>query len=148
MNTRQALIFELKRLALDRAETLDQLRQRAAELRAKPDWLWHELLVSFATWGNSRGWDGLIGNKENYNALAFDALAELSTEARAERVLEVCRRAKIRMPDKKAAMLCQNFEWLQARGGPAEVGAQILSHDSAKAVCAHLEQLAGIGPKY
>ena len=148
MNTRQTLITELKRLAVDRAETLDQLRQHAAEVRAKPDWLWHELLVSFATWGNSRGWDGLIGDKENYNALAFDALATLSAEARAERVLEVCRRAKIRMPDKKATMLCHNFDWLHARGGPADVGAQVLAHDSAKAVCAHLEKLAGVGPKY
>ena len=148
MSKRAVLISEISRLAHARAEKLDQLRQRAAEVRARSDWLWHELLVSFATWGNSRGWDGLIGDKENYNALNFSALATLSPEARAQQISEVCRRAKIRMPDKKAAMLYKNFDWLQARGGPAEVGAQVLSHDSAKEVCAHLERLVGIGPKY
>ncbi len=80
MNKRAVLISEISRLAHARAEKLDQLRQRAAEVRAHPDWLWHELLVSFATWGNSRGWDGMMGDKENYNALNFSALDELFEE--------------------------------------------------------------------
>ena len=52
-------------LAFEKKGTLDRLKEEYRQLK-RPDFIWYFLLQSFSTMGNSRGWDGLIGNQNNY----------------------------------------------------------------------------------
>ena len=46
---------------------------------ARPDFIWHYLLQSFATMGRASGWHGLIGNKANYERVMYPALGAFAT---------------------------------------------------------------------
>lgn len=107
------LISVIKKLADGKRETLDELKKENENL-SRPDFVWHYLLQSFSTWGNSRGWDGLMGTPENYERVAFDTLFRLDPFRRADQILETFRSAKIRMPDKKAVMASKCFSMIQA----------------------------------
>ena len=71
------MIDALKHLTPEMKETLRQRKEEGLEQKDRPDFVWHSLLQSFATMGNARGWDGLIGNEENYNRVTFEALSAL-----------------------------------------------------------------------
>jgi hypothetical protein len=68
-------------LAKKHREKLNELKAAARDLD-QPDWLWHSLLASASTLGNSRGYRGLIENEKNYNKVTFDSLAKLSKQDR------------------------------------------------------------------
>lgn len=145
---RSKLIQVITRLYDDEQAKLLQLKEQGEALRARPDWLWHEILVSFSTWGNSRGWHGLIGNQENYQQITYEALEQLSNEERKQRLIDVCRAAKIRRPDYKALYLDQNFMKIRAKGGVVALGQVIMACVSATEVTKHLKSFMGIGDKY
>lgn len=50
------LVAVIRRLAIEKRATLDRLKANYSDL-ARPDFLWHYLLQSFATMGRSAGWD-------------------------------------------------------------------------------------------
>ncbi len=145
---RQKLIKVITRLYSTEQDKLSKLKEQGQRLRAKPDWLWHELLVSFATWGNSRGWHGLIGNQENYQQITYEALDLLTDEDRKQRLINVCRAAKIRMPDRKAKYLNHNFEKIRAKGGVVTLGQEIMARQNETEICKQLKVFMGIGDKY
>ena len=115
---RQRLIDALKHLTPEMKETLRQRKEEGLEQKDRPDFVWHSLLQSFATMGNARGWDGLIGNEENYNRVTFEALSALD---RLENLDEVLRASKVRMPAKKAVWLDLDYEMIIEMGGPEAV---------------------------
>jgi hypothetical protein len=129
-------------------ERLAELKRFGQQNLQREDFIWHHLLQSFATMGNSRGARGLIGDKSNYERVTFEALALLDATARREELDEVLRLAKVRMPDKKATWLDENFEMIQDMGGPAEVKQKALAQVGKKAKIAFLKRFKGIGPKY
>jgi hypothetical protein len=45
-----------------------------AKLLKRPDFVWYELLLSFATMGNSRGAEGLMRTPANYRRVTFPSL--------------------------------------------------------------------------
>jgi hypothetical protein len=106
---RNRLISVVRRLAAEKRNELDRLKQEYSGL-ARPDFIWHYLLQSFSTMGRASGWHGLIGKKENYKLLTYNALAALDLEARRKQVQRACRAAKIRMPDKKADYILRCFD--------------------------------------
>jgi hypothetical protein len=106
------------------------------------------LLQSFATMGRSSGQEGLIRTPENYDRLRYDRLAALDPAARLAEIAEVCRRAKIRMPDKKAAWMAAGFARMEALGGPAAADAARRALADREEKEAFLRQFPGIGPKY
>ena len=61
------MVEALRHLTPDMEETLRRRKEGGLAQKDRTDFIWHSLLQSFATMGNARGWDGLIGNEENYN---------------------------------------------------------------------------------
>jgi hypothetical protein len=124
-----------------------KLKEGYAELR-RDDFVWHFLLQSFSTMGSSSGWKGLIGNKENYSQVTFDALTKLNDTDREQVVKTVCRVAKIRMPDKKAEYILGCFEVVRNFNGLKQTKGSLLSIPGREGKMKFLRQFPGIGPKY
>lgn len=145
---RRFLIDALRDLTPEMEETLRRNKEEGREEQDRPDFVWHFLLQSFATMGNSRGWDGLIGNPENYNRVTFEALRELDHLERLKALNEVLRAAKVRMPGKKAAWLNLNYEMIAEIGGPEETTRRALAQGDKEAKIAYMKRFHGIGDKY
>jgi hypothetical protein len=129
-------------------ERLHSLKASAANDHDRPDFVWHFLLQSFATMGNSRGWQGLIGTPRNYERVTYEHLLPLSPAARLEVLQATLRAAKIRMPDKKAAWLAHNITCIEAIGGEEQARAAALAAPGTQGKIAFMRQFAGIGDKY
>lgn len=136
-----------KKISLGKADYLEALKADYVNLR-REDFLWHFLLQSFATMGRSSGWHGLIGNKANYDRVTFEALDRLTPDARETTLKSVCREAKVRMPDRKAAFLLGCFERINMLGGPLAARDKLLALPGRDAKIRFLKQFPGIGPKY
>lgn len=80
---------------------LGTLKARSADLRRR-DSLWHFLLQSMATMGNSRGAIGLIEDRDTYDRVRFRALQVLARRERLRRLESTLRRAGVRYPQQKA----------------------------------------------
>jgi hypothetical protein len=83
---RRRLLGALRHLTPGMKETLRTRKEEGLEQRDRPDFMWHSFLQSFATMGNARGRDGLVGNKANYNLVTFEALSGLYSVERFERL--------------------------------------------------------------
>jgi hypothetical protein len=93
-----------------------------ANLLKRSDFVWHELLGSFATMGNSRGAEGLMRTPANYQRVTFPSLLKKrSAQSRLNELRTVLRLAKVRMADKKASWLADAFERIAKAGGPSSV---------------------------
>jgi hypothetical protein len=145
---RQRLLGALRHLTPDMKETLRKRKEEGLEQRDRSDFIWHSLLQSFATMGNARGWDGLVGNKSNYNLITFEALSGLNSVERLERLDKVLRASKVRMPGKKAAWLGLNHEMIVEIGGPQEARRQALAQNGREGKVAFMQRFHGIGDKY
>ncbi len=145
---RQRLLGALRHLTPDMKETLRKRKEEGLEQRDRPDFIWHSLLQSFATMGNARGWDGLVGNEANYNLLTFEALSGLDSVERLERLDKVLRASKVRMPGKKSAWLGLNHEMIVEMGGPEEARRQALAQNGRDGKVAFMLRFHGIGDKY
>jgi hypothetical protein len=141
------LALILKDVAEQNIEKLNELKQNHHDIK-RPDFIWHYLLQSFATMGNSKGWDGLIGEKKNYNRIVFDELETLSADERTKIVNEVCRIAKIRMPAKKAEFIIRCFDQINGLGGQEFAKEKLLSLEGRDKKINFLLQFHGIGEKY
>ena len=70
---------------------LDSVKQKLEELKRdaryleKPDFVWLSLVESFSSMGNSRGYDGLFGNPENYKRFTYEALSSLKGDGRLDK---------------------------------------------------------------
>jgi len=141
------LVKVVKRLAKEKKAELEKLKENHAEI-ARPDFLWHYLLQSFATWGRSSGWQGLIGNPANYKRVTYTALEALSEADRFRVACEVCRAAKVRWPDRKAKYILGCFERIHSMGGPDAAKEQLLAQPGREAKLRWLKEMPGIGDKY
>jgi thermostable 8-oxoguanine DNA glycosylase len=132
----------------------DKHRQRLEELKEdekhlnRPDFLWHYMLQSFSTLGSVRGWDGLIKDAENYQKVTYEALSKYSPARRLSRLKDTLRKAKVRMPDKKAGWLADNFERIKEIGGPEAAKEALLSKPDRNEKIKFLKAFSGIGDKY
>lgn len=145
---REQLIQILRRLTPAMRSQLEFLKNRGVRDRERPDFVWRSLLQSFATWGNSRGWDGLIENQENYSEVTIDALSRLSAEDRVKRLRETLARAKVYRSGPKANYLSENFKIIQDTGGLAAAKKAATSQPDRAAKIAFMQRFKGIGPKY
>jgi thermostable 8-oxoguanine DNA glycosylase len=115
----------------------------------RPDFVWHELLLSFATMGNSRGAEGLIRNHDNYKRVTFEALKRKGTNAsRLGELREVLRTAKVRMSDRKADWLTENYDRVAALGGPTRAKEALLNTEGREEKIKFWRGFKGIGKKY
>lgn len=133
---------------------LDSVKRKLEELKGdaryleRPDFVWVSLVESLSSMGNSRGYDGLFGDPENYKRITFEALSLLSPEDRLRLLTETLSAATVRMPHRKAEWLATDFEEIQTMGGPAKAKAALLSESGRDAKIAFLKRFAGIGDKY
>ena len=123
-------------------------READHEALERLDFVWHFLLQSFATMGNSRGWDGFIGNRDNYRRVTFEALSTLDRTERLKTLDEVLRAANVRMPGKKAVWIDLNHEMIAEMGGPKEAKKQALGQHGMEAKITFMKRFHGIGDKY
>jgi hypothetical protein len=137
----------VKPLAEKHRKTLEKRKKEEKQLK-RPDFLWHYMLQSFATYGNVRGWDGLIGNTENYEKVTYEALSKLSAARRLSRLEETLLKAKVRMPNKKAGWLAENFNRIKEMGGPEAAKEALLSKPDRNEKIKFLKAFSGIGDKY
>lgn len=115
----------------------------------RPDFVWHELLLSFATMGNSSGADGLIRNQHNYKRATFQALKRKRTSAsRLSLLHKVLRAAKVRMPDRKAHWLAENYNKVVSLGGPVRAKTKLLNAEGCEKKIEFWRSFKGIGKKY
>lgn len=126
---------------------LEELKKDASYLQ-RPDFLWLSLVESMSSMGNSRGYEGLFGNPENYRRITFEALSSLSPEGRLQELTGVLGAAAVRMPGRKAEWLAADFDRIQEMGGPEKTKDALLNKSGRDAKIAFLKQLAGIGDKY
>ena len=141
------LISVVRQLAAEKRVELDRHKENHADI-ARPDFLWHYLLQSFATMGRSAGWHGLIGNPTNYNRVTYSALEALPAADRLRVAQEVCRAAKVRMPDIKAGYILGCFERIRGIGGLEAAKARLLAQHGREAKIQWLKAMPGIGDKY
>jgi len=127
---------------------LNKMKKEGNAWLEKDDFLWHHLLQSFATMGSSSGWDGLIGNTENYVKITYNALDALNPKARETQVREVCLKAKIRWPNKKAEHILDCHTRVKGMGGPLATKNILLNMPGRDAKIAFLKSFPGIGKKY
>jgi hypothetical protein len=141
-----AAIKELSQID-DVKSKLEELKKDASYLQ-RPDFLWLSLVESMSSMGNSRGYDGLFGNPDNYKKITFEALSLLPPESRLQVLAETLGAAAVRMPAQKAEWLVLDFEKIEAMGGPAKAKDALLSQPGRDAKIAFLIRFAGIGDKY
>lgn len=127
---------------------LVELKEKCSAGFKRDDFIWHYLLQSFSTMGNSSGWHGLIGDKDNYNQVTFDKLSELDEEARAAVVEKTCIAAKIRMPGKKASYILGCFKLVNELGGLLAAKKELMAAKGREGKIEFMRQFPGIGPKY
>lgn len=144
---RTNLINALKEIPIYMSERLSNLKAEKVGLE-RPDFIWHYLLQSFSTMGNSRGHEGLILNKSNYNEVTFEAVSKLNENERLERFKNVLFRAKVRMPIEKANWLSSNYKKIILMGGLEETKKRALSKKGTLEKIEFLKQFNGIGDKY
>jgi thermostable 8-oxoguanine DNA glycosylase len=142
------LVVCVKKLATEKREELERLKEGYSGL-ARPDFVWHYLLQSFATMGGVAGWRGLIGNEDNYRLVTYETLDKLTPQIRKAQVKETCKAAKIRMPAKKAKYILECFDYVKDKlNGPKNAKALLLSQTGRENKIAFLQKFPGIGPKY
>lgn len=144
---KQRLVQIIKEFAAEHGDALQALKTEATQIN-RPDFVWHYLLSSFATMGNSKGHEGLIRTKANYERVRFDVLEKLSPEQRAAQVHQVCKDARIRMPNIKAGYILGCFSRIQMLGGVEQAKAELLSKPGAAGKIKFLRSFPGIGKKY
>jgi len=144
---RTRLIRLLTNLTPEMKSKLKQEKAKQTELK-KPDFIWHFILQSFSTMGNSRGYDGLIRNEENYKKVTFEALSKLAGKDRLELLNRVFSAASLRMPVQKAQWAALNYDLIVSMGGLAKVKQLALSQKGTTAKIRFMKQFNGIGDKY
>lgn len=141
------LVAVIRRLADEKRADLDRHKENHVDID-RPDFLWHYLLQSFATMGQSAGWYGLIGNSDNYSRITYSALLDLPDGDRLREVREVCRAAKVRMPNRKADFIVGCFDRIRDMGGPEDAKSLLLAQSSRESKIQWLKEMPGIGDKY
>ena len=130
-------------------DDLDSKKKKALALQERSDFLWYELLVSYSTWGGSRGSEGLIEDGTRYQQVSYEELKKLDTEEeRVNRLQETMKEAKVHFYKKKALMLVQCFEKIEAMGGLTVANTTLLNKKSAAEMMKFLKIFPGIGSKY
>ena len=145
---RQALVESLKDLTPGMRKTLRKRKKEGERDFARPDFIWHLLLQSFATWGGSRGWEGLIGTRDNYDRVTFEALSRLGPDARLRELEEVFLAAGVRYARMKMDLMAENYDLVAEMGGPEEAKRLAFAQEGKVAKLAFMKRFRGIGDKY
>ncbi len=81
---KRSLVTAIRNRKRELRDQIEEIKKEAEQIMKRDDWLWHLLLTSMATMGNSRGYQGLIKNLDNYERVTYNNLLELSDNEREE----------------------------------------------------------------
>lgn len=110
----------------------------------RDDFIWDALLLSFSTWGGSRG-----NELRNDPQVTFDALSACgNARQREKRMSEALVAAGVRWATKKTPLLLENFQMIVDRGGPSSVKRKLNLEKGCNAKIKFLRTFRGVGPKY
>ena len=145
----RSLVAVAKDLRNKYQDDLESKKRKGLAVQERSDFLWYELLVSYSTWGGSRGSKDLIDDEIIYRVVSYEELKKLDTqEERVNRLQETMKEAKVHFYKKKALMLVQCFEKIEAMGGLTEANTTLLNKKSAAEMMKFLKSFPGIGSKY
>lgn len=147
LSAEDRLVKIIHRLSEEKRDDLNRFKENYKDLE-RSDFIWHYLLQSFSTMGRSAGWAGLIGIKANYDRLTYPALKALSPEDRLRVTREMCKVAKVRMPNRKSDFIIGCFDRITEMGGPEAAKAELLALSGREAKIRWLKEMPGIGEKY
>src|SRR6478672_370894 len=106
------LVNAIQTVADSRRAELERMKADRHKFE-QPDWLWEALLLSLSTMGNSRG-AALVKNPEFHARVRFSTIQKTERKDRQLVIEGTMRKAKVRMPLRKAQFLCQNFDRIVA----------------------------------
>ena len=127
--------------------TIERLKREGRRIWNGPDFMWEQLLRSFATMGNSRG-KRLIEDPSLHDRVSYKAVAGMAPRQRRALLCKTLAAAPVRMAERKADWLCKNFHRIQRDGGPDKVKAMLCACAGRDGKIAFLLTFDGIGPKY
>jgi hypothetical protein len=127
---------------------LQELKYEASQISQRQDWLWHLLLSSMSTMDNSRGYDGLINNPDNYSLVSYQTLQNLTPENRLINLQQALRYATVRRYRFKSEWLYKNFKFIESCGSLATIQKFILQTSGRESKLRLMKLFYGIGDKY
>ncbi len=145
---RQALVDALRDITPEMQDGLSSWKKWGEAQAKRPDFVWHMLLQSFATWGGIRGAEGLINTPSNYERIKFDRLSRDYPKRRYEAIQWAFRKAGIRWPEAKAPLMARNYDLVKEMGGLKEAKKKALASRGREAKIAFMKRFHGIGDKY
>ena len=146
-NARDQLASAANMLSILKRPLLESLKAQNSELK-RGDFLWHFLLQSFATLGGVSGWDGLMGDQNNYREMSYNRLQNLSPKKRVGHAAAVFEVAKVRYPNQKAKNIIACFDRIESLGGLRKAKKTLLNQSGRTGKIKFLKSFAGIGDKY
>jgi len=106
----RSLVTVAKDLRNKYQDDLDSKKKMGLALQERSDFLWYELLVSYSTWGGSRGSEGLIEDEKRYQQVSYEELKKIDAkEDRINRLRQIMKDAKVRWFNKKSAAEMMKF---------------------------------------
>jgi hypothetical protein len=114
----------------------------------REDFVWHAILKGFSTFGNSRGYKGLMQNDANRSRVEFTALQKVPTRRRIAHIARVFRDSQVSYANKKAAWLNENVKNVEALGGLDSVKQKLEGAYRMSGKIALLATFKGVSKKY
>jgi|JI8StandDraft_1071087.scaffolds.fasta_scaffold00929_1 hypothetical protein len=133
-------------------KSINSMIEEARSIGRRKDWLWHELIVSISTWGNSERAKNLLENVSMMEQLNYEQLKAKSIQEAEYTINTVIPQAKIGVrnisPERKASILFKNFKLLQDLGGCEKVSIFLLNIQGREAKIRFLTLFHGVSEKY
>lgn len=148
LEARKKLSKLIRPIADENKKYLARVKRESKKQGERDDLIWLSLLGSMATMGNVRGYLGLICTKENYDKVTFDAITLTPSKDRLKILNSTLRAAKVRMPEKKAKWLVENFEKIVAMGGLSSAKKKLFELKGKEAKIKFWDDFQGISDKY
>jgi len=112
--------------------------------RERDHFIWDALLLSFSTWGGSRG-DQLRHDPQG----AFGALEACGSVGQCEkRISDALVAARVRWAAMKVPLLLEDFQMIVDAGGPSAMKRHLNLEKGCDAKIKFLRKFCGVGPKY
>lgn len=145
---RANLVKALKYPTSEMKARLEFLKAEGIEGQKRPDFIWHYLLQSFSTMGNSNGHKGLILNKKNYEQVRFEQISTIEPSKRKDYIQSILEIAEVNEPDTKAKWLSNDYNIVSRLGGLTKAKDKAFSQVGTEAKILFMKQFQGIGDKY
>src|SRR4051794_39453478 len=99
-NEKRTLVRAVRKVYPNHRATIERLKRDGRRLWKEPNFIWEQLLGSFATMGNSRG-ARLMREPSLHDCVAYEAIADLTPKRRRKILSATLAAAPVRMAERK-----------------------------------------------